>query len=303
MPYKDKLSSIAADMVGKWSSVLPEYLDSKYLTGKHMACPICQEGKDRFRFDNKEGRGTYFCAQCGSGDGFDLLMGVTGKTFAEVAKQLTPEKFKAERPKPKKNMTHLLDGIASRCVPLTSGDPIMNYLQGRGLTTMPKNVRFAKNLKHYHDGETNYFDAMVSRLSDINGARAGFHVTWLKDGGKAPVQANRKIYKQGDTINGSGVYLGDIGESMVIGEGIETTLAGMQITGTSGVAGLNATVMQSIQLPDVVQQILVLADNDANYTGQKAAYSLANRLVLEGRAVNVAVPDQVGTDFADEVML
>ena len=30
-------------------------------------------GKDRFRFDNQNGRGTYICNQCGSGDGLELI--------------------------------------------------------------------------------------------------------------------------------------------------------------------------------------------------------------------------------------
>jgi hypothetical protein len=35
---------------------------------RHQACPVCG-GSDRFRFDDKEGRGTWFCNQCGAGDG------------------------------------------------------------------------------------------------------------------------------------------------------------------------------------------------------------------------------------------
>ena len=144
---------------------------------------------------------------------------------------------------------------------------------------------------------------MVARITSVSGHRLGFHVTWLKDGGKAPVSPNRKIYKQAETISGGGVYLGEAGDAAVIGEGIETTLAGMKLTGVTGIAGINATLMQAINLPEQFQRITVMADNDANYTGQKAAYTLANRLVLEGRSVNVAVPELVGTDFADEVAL
>lgn len=40
--------------------------------GKHGACPACG-GKDRFRFDDKNGRGTWFCNHCGNGDGLDLV--------------------------------------------------------------------------------------------------------------------------------------------------------------------------------------------------------------------------------------
>jgi putative DNA primase/helicase len=38
-------------------------------------------GKDRFRFDDKEGHGTWICTHCGAGDGFSLLMKVMGIDF------------------------------------------------------------------------------------------------------------------------------------------------------------------------------------------------------------------------------
>ncbi len=37
---------------------------------RHGPCPCCG-GKDCFRMDDLEGRGTWFCNQCGAGDGLD----------------------------------------------------------------------------------------------------------------------------------------------------------------------------------------------------------------------------------------
>ncbi|WP_245911073.1 primase-helicase zinc-binding domain-containing protein [Neisseria iguanae] len=31
-------------------------------------------GKDRFRYDDLDGQGTFFCNQYGAGDGFSLIM-------------------------------------------------------------------------------------------------------------------------------------------------------------------------------------------------------------------------------------
>lgn len=39
---------------------------------KHQPCPICG-GDDRFRCDDKGGRGTWICNNCGAGDGFELV--------------------------------------------------------------------------------------------------------------------------------------------------------------------------------------------------------------------------------------
>ena len=38
-------------------------------------CPACG-GSTRYRFDDKDGRGTYFCSHCGAGTGLDLVMKV-----------------------------------------------------------------------------------------------------------------------------------------------------------------------------------------------------------------------------------
>jgi len=64
---------------GQWPSTLAS-LGIEVGTGKHGPCPACG-GKDRFRFDDKDGRGTHFCNQCGAGDGFRLIQKVTGLDF------------------------------------------------------------------------------------------------------------------------------------------------------------------------------------------------------------------------------
>jgi Predicted ATPase len=66
-----KISEITAQAVGKWDYIFHS-LGIEVGNGKHCPCPICG-GKDRFRFDNQNGRGTYICNQCGSGDGLELI--------------------------------------------------------------------------------------------------------------------------------------------------------------------------------------------------------------------------------------
>ncbi|HFW3113003.1 TPA: DUF927 domain-containing protein [Salmonella enterica subsp. diarizonae serovar 61:r:-] len=50
---------------------------------KHAPCPVCG-GKDRFRFDDG-GRGSFFCNQCGAGDGLDLIQKVNHCNATEAA--------------------------------------------------------------------------------------------------------------------------------------------------------------------------------------------------------------------------
>ena len=66
-----RINEITAEAVGKWQSIFSS-LGIEVGNGKHCPCPVCG-GKDRFRFDNKNGRGTYICSQCGSGDGLNLI--------------------------------------------------------------------------------------------------------------------------------------------------------------------------------------------------------------------------------------
>jgi putative DNA primase/helicase len=45
-------------------------------------------GKDRWRWDNREGRGTWICSKCGAGDGISLVMQKNRWEFREAAEQI-----------------------------------------------------------------------------------------------------------------------------------------------------------------------------------------------------------------------
>ncbi|MGQ4899530.1 primase-helicase zinc-binding domain-containing protein [Citrobacter freundii] len=68
---------------GHWPRILPA-LGVTVIKNRHQACPVCG-GSDRFRFDDKEGPGTWFCNQCGAGDGLKLVEKVFGVTPSEAA--------------------------------------------------------------------------------------------------------------------------------------------------------------------------------------------------------------------------
>lgn len=81
---------------GQWPSILSALagLSSEQLSDKHQPCPMCG-GRDRYRFDDQDGSGSWFCNQCGgpslsggAGNGMELLMRRTGWTFAEAAKRV-----------------------------------------------------------------------------------------------------------------------------------------------------------------------------------------------------------------------
>lgn len=94
---------------GHWPSILGALagLSSEQLTDKHQPCPLCG-GKDRYRFDDQSGTGSWYCNQCGgkdqsggAGNGMELLMRRTGWTFLEAAKRVEQHLGIApQRPKP-----------------------------------------------------------------------------------------------------------------------------------------------------------------------------------------------------------
>ena len=83
------ISDVVAAAAGHWPELLAGIGIDVPHRGKHGPCPACG-GKDRFRLDDKGGRGTWICNQCGSGDGLDLLARVTGKSTKEAAELIAP---------------------------------------------------------------------------------------------------------------------------------------------------------------------------------------------------------------------
>ena len=65
-------------------------IDQRYLKNKHQPCPACG-GKDRFRYDDKDGNGTFICNHYnnGAGDGFGLVMHYLQCYFQTALKQVS----------------------------------------------------------------------------------------------------------------------------------------------------------------------------------------------------------------------
>lgn len=83
------VSDVVAAACGHWPELLSAMGIDTPTRGKHGPCPACG-GRDRFRLDDKAGRGTWICNQCGAGDGLDLVGKVTGKPPKEAAELVAP---------------------------------------------------------------------------------------------------------------------------------------------------------------------------------------------------------------------
>src|SRR5262249_9495585 len=57
----------------RWREILPQLgIETTFLQNRHGPCPLCG-GRDRFRFDDRDGSGSYYCNQCGAGSGIILI--------------------------------------------------------------------------------------------------------------------------------------------------------------------------------------------------------------------------------------
>lgn len=99
-----------------------------------------------------------------------------------------------------------------------------------------------------------------------------------------------------------------VGKRLVLGEGIETTLAAATCVEFQGAAlqpawaAGDAGRMKSFPVLDGIEQLILLVDNDKSGTGQEAAEECAHRWHDAGRCVVRLIPPEVGTDFNDWVM-
>src|SRR5215207_1054730 len=180
---------------------------------------------------------------------------------------------------------------ASRCAKGTLAE---TYLRSRGLTTpVPLAIRFQVALTHPSETVWPAMVALVTR--GVDDRPIGIHRTFLaRDGsGKAPVEPAKMML---GPCRGGAVRLGAPSSLLMVGEGIETCLAAIQATGHSAWAALSTSGLRSLELPDDINDVIVLADGDE--PGEAAARSCALRSSNKDRRVRVARPPR-GLDFND----
>lgn len=297
---------VAARALGRWRGILRHYgIDERALSGRHTACPICG-GKDRFRFDDQEGRGTYFCNGCGAGDGFTLLTKHTGAHFADVLRMVSDvcggvPAVPAKQEQGIEAIRRTIQRIVRGAQPVAAGDPVARYLAGRGIHLLPR-VRCHPGLGYYDEtgAKVGTYPAMVAAVVSPKGEGMALHRTYLQDGRKAPVPSAKKLTKALGDLSGCAIRLfppraGVIG----IAEGIETACAATVLYGVPTWSAVSAVMLETFVPPEGIEAVHVFGDADESYAGQAAAYRLAARLRREGYATQVYLPPALGVDFAD----
>ncbi len=297
----------AKDMAsGKWPAVLERLgVPANVLDGKHHPCPGSGAGKDRFRFVDRGGSGSFFC-ECSEGNkgGLALLMCCRGWGYADAAREV--EKVVGDAPasptSERKDPRPRLNNLRTRAEP--AGNAVRGYLAGRGLICPPslQQVR-----DRYYTGKGQWsgeYEAMLARVVGPDGKPQSYHVTYLLDGRKAPVESPRKLMTPVDTINGAAVRLFPLASHLGIAEGIESAIAAHMLFGIPVWPVLNKNGIETFVPPPGVTRLTVFADNDASYVGQAAAFLCARRMVAKPIeiACDVQIPSEADTDWNDVLL-
>jgi putative DNA primase/helicase len=212
--YEERLSERLSRLAdGRWADILQSAgLSPRTLSRKKVECPMHEGTKGKFRFENKDGNGLWYCAVCKSGDGMKLLMAVTGKSYTESAKwvidlfegnrglpkpTLVPRQQYVPREKSADDIARLRASYAkiwNEAAPIKDGDLAAIYLQGRvpGLEGYPSALRLHPGLPFYgqpgDDGSPgkNYgmHPCMVGAVVDETGRACNIHRTFLSSKGK-----------------------------------------------------------------------------------------------------------------------
>ncbi|NEX62468.1 DUF7146 domain-containing protein [Noviherbaspirillum galbum] len=304
-----QIAGTAQKAIGRWSGILQELgISPEFLSNRHGPCPVCG-GKDRFRFDDKEGRGTWYCSHCGAGDGFRLLQLFFRWDFRHAANEVDRVISTAPRMPVVTQRTgiyhfRLMHETWNSAKPVTSGDPVWKYLNKRtGIEIVPADIRFHPALRYTGNDKKTFgvYPAMLALMRYPDGSVASVHRTYLTLQGTKALVAEPKKIMPGGPLKTASVQLNCAGRVLGIAEGIETALAASRRFSIPVWAAGNATLLKGWVPPAGVRQVLIAGDNDASYTGQAAAFDLARRLVSKGYETDIQIPRLTGTDWADDL--
>lgn len=324
--FKSSVTDLAK---GQYPRIFGEVFPNLVQDTKHQPCPICG-GKDRFRlFPDWQETGGAICNQCKAGNGFTWIMRAHDFSFPDAcrmveqilgidqqspdfermaaqakirqAEQGAKRKAKIEAQKPERYRSYR--AILNRAKPIQEVPAALQYLRNRGLgelidrEDLPPGLG-AVDCLQYKEGDAVFkYPALVAPVL-LNGQLVNVHRTYLDAAGhKAPISSPKKLMPSlyPGAMTGAVVplypSLAKIA-TLALAEGTETALSVRVAMPDLPVwATVSAHGLKSVQLPGKVCKVFIMGDLDASGAGQKAAYTLQQRLRKEGREAVVLLPD------------
>ncbi|MCM7596622.1 primase-like DNA-binding domain-containing protein [Enterobacter hormaechei] len=263
---------------GHWPRILPA-LGVKVMKNRHQACPVCG-GSDRFRFDDKEGRGTWLCNQCGAGDGLKLVEKVFGVKPSEAAQKVNAVTGNLPPVAPEVIATAEAETEADRKAAVSLAVRLMEktrtasgnaYLTRKGF---PDRECPVLSVMHKTGGVTFRAGDVVVPLYDDTGALVNLQLI-SSDGLKRTLKGGA-VKGACHTIEGKK----QAGKRLWIAEGYATALTVHHLTGETVMVALSSVNLLSlaslVRQKHPACQIVLAADRDLNGDGQNKAAAAAD---------------------------
>ena len=291
---------------GRWREILTVLgVPATVLTGRHQPCPFCK-GTDRFRFDDINGDGDYYCNQCGAGQGMKFVQKLKGWGFREAAQEIDkiignlPQK-KPPGKKPLSASDAELNQIWNTSKPIYPDSVPWKYFQKRGLqvTDLYKLVlRHTPRMRH-PNGQT--YNVLLAKFSDAKGQPQQIMRAYLDEEGNKASAIPHRLWMKRPLALGGAIRLGEPAITMGVAEGIESALSASKLFRMPVWAVTSERMLQNWEPPQIARRIYVFGDNDKNYVGQTAAFVLAKKITKENeeRTVEVKIPEIEGFDWND----
>jgi DNA primase len=269
------------------------------------SCPFHRDRTPSFTV--RDDKGFFHCFGCGAhGDVIEFVSRYDNLDFGDAVRRLAaelaagiPVADHTARPDRIVDQAERRERIAyARRLWARGRDPrgtlVEVYLRSRELP-LAGVLRFAPYCRNRETQRS--LPTMLAPVVDVNGNFIAVHRTWLRpDGsGKADLREPKMSLAP---IGGGVVRLAPPAPMLVIAEGIENALTAIA-AGYAAWSALNAGNLAGLPLPLEVEEVVIVADNDANGTGQRAAQRAADRWSAEGRRVRVALLQQPGQDAND----
>jgi len=253
-------------------------------------CPACGY-RGTLSVTERDGRTLWHCHSCRDGAAIaraiklrpDRLLTANAANFAN--RPAAPDRRDAAR------------RLWDRAAPI-NGTVAERYLAARGLVGFTSHaLRFLPDQRHAPTGSR--WPVMLAACTcPTSGELRAVHRTFIaRDGsGKAPVDpAKMTLGPTGGAVIRLTEPMAD--RPLVIGEGVETSASAGVLIGAPAWAAIAAGNMSGIVLPATVKAVVIAADPDP--VGQREAEAAARRWQAEGRAVEIATPDDPNEDFND----
>jgi len=263
---------------GHWPNILPA-LGVKVIKNRHQSCPVCG-GSDRFRFDDREGRGTWFCNQCGAGDGLKLVEKVFGVNPSEAAQKVNA-------------VTGSLSPVAPEVIAAAEAGTEADRKAAAALAAklMEKNRTATGNAYLSRKGFPDRECSMLTTTHKTGGVtfRAGDLTVPLYDDTGALVNLQlinsdglKRTLKGGQVKGACHTIEGQkqAGKRLWIAEGYATALTVHYLTGETVMVALSSVNLLSLaslaRQKYPACQIVLAADRDLNGDGQSKAAAAAD---------------------------